>query len=159
MKISTGSWHYRLIRFNKVYPKSNICPYMRSLVWAIIMAMVKLLGVLVVAFLVIGGTIMPLLAICNKFIFEFLPDSWFSKDSISLVLLSIGSGMYFIAALLGALFVSKTGLDKYRDSRAGIEVEPTPPSVFATWWRDFHDKTCTRIEFDTDESFDNDEAW
>lgn len=160
MQVSADSWHYKFLR--KKLPRyrsvpSNLCPYMRLLVWKMFLALVLGCAFAVGTVVLASFTFAPLLAIANL-AFDFLPAAWLvmpeQGQSMPLFLFALMVGM--VAYSIGLVFVAglcfRDAVEKFRHRRYAkmrnaVPTEPKPPSVFSQWLKDVHDKTCTPIEF------------
>ena len=164
MQISTESWHFRFMKNHiswRADIPTNLCPYMLSLVWLLIKRTVALSfrGLLyaLCAFILIS----PWLLLVHNFIVEFIPASWLvytEKDATPFLrLVGIGVVCYALAGIALAIGGAVVGVERYKNSDfvrnrrqkkdASLVLPPKEPSVVAAWWKDFHDKTCTPLEF------------
>ena len=163
MQISTESWHFRFMnkhtRWNRI--PTNLCPYMRSLLWLLIKRTVALSFRGLLYALCACILISPWLLLVHNFIVEFIPASWLvsTEKNASLFLMLVGMGVvcYALAAIVLAFGGAVVGVERYKNSDYArnrrlkkdetLVLPPKEPSVVAAWWKDFHDKTCTPLEF------------
>lgn len=163
MQISTNSWHFRFMNKHTRWKRipTNLCPYMRSLLWLLIKRTVALsfrgLFYALCAFILIS----PWLLLVHNFIVEFIPASWlvYTAKDVTLFLMLVGMGVvcYVLTGIVLAVGGAMVGVERYKNSDfarnrrqkkdASLVLPPKEPSVVAAWWKDFHDKTCTPLEF------------
>lgn len=170
MKVSTDSWHYGIVESRSEYDyvldkkdvPTNLCPYMRRLLWGMIVIALKWVGItagtIVVGFILVAPLVAPLVLLAHSFITPFLPASWLVESEESLtffqLLVTLGFTVYAlaVAAILvwGGIFTIDVVLesDWYNERRKVKLGRPKKqPSVFTQFLRDWHHKTCTPIEF------------
>ena len=153
MIINKSSWHYRLL--NKFAPSpvrwyDNLCSYMRVLIG------VMLLLTFIIPSLLYGmGEIVALVFMGREWFKEIWLEGLYQFGGSLLGihgLLSIIAGgcawVLFCAGLIAA------GIDAIRSKIESKKVKHTiegymmfEESIFKTWWRSFHDKTCPMIEY------------
>lgn len=156
MKISTDSWHYRIVRQRTYNPPSDICRYMRLL--AIECGQIALLyagiGFVVTALLtpaVVALTTGPIVGLG-----DLLPHmlSLFNKPPINLfgALYFLGFLVWCVGIIIGVvagvmwLLIEVT--DKVRDvSYAMRQRPPSERGLFGTWVKSVKEKTCIGLEF------------
>lgn len=130
MKISTKSWHYRLIdRFDFNHPE-NLCAYFWKTVWACVFAAVLALGAVMLAWIVTAP-------IWHLF--------FNAPEGIA------GAGAGIDAAALSialAVLVTERRKREREDQERRGEIKPTrPPSLLRLWLRAKHEKVCPMLEF------------
>ena len=135
MKISTTSWHYRLIQFAEMRVPHNLCPYCRQVLWAALFLF--FVGVIIAfgAFLVVS---IPLHWVWR----------WFQPSAI------IGACLLIIilTTLLIETVKERRRTERYERARKikKGEIPPPKPSLIAEWFRAAHDKVCPWLEFSND---------
>jgi hypothetical protein len=166
MQISKDSWHFRLVAQRsernyytgeKMVP-SNLCPYMRRLMWAMLVNVSKWVGIVLGVTLAASILAAPILHLVHSFIVPFLPAAWLvePKDSTTVFLFMslLGSVIYALAVLVVMFWAGAEtkerveNTDWYRERRtAKLALPPKQPSIFVEWYRNWHDKTCSALEF------------
>lgn len=148
MKVSRGSWHYQLIQRTDGKMHENLCPYVRSVAWAMAKAVVLLgmTGALTAGMLFLAINVFitgPLL------IWQY---GWAA--------LNVGDGPASLAAVFWffAAFIG-TGIGTIQLSRKAQAVTkrivgrvPAPKEgstvgVIRAWLKAKHDKVCPPIDF------------
>lgn len=155
MKVSKTSWHYRFIKrvwFNghDYNIATNLCPYMRQLVYASLKALVlgsMALVTLVLVLICLGsvpvglwhwltyGTL-PLWATDNK---SFWSIAWMFGTVVWGSVLVVGGSALVVSLLEGPFY-------RWMERRRNITKKE--PGLLGSWFKDWHDKTCTPIEFE-----------
>ena len=166
MQISKDSWHYRLVATrseinyfnNERMVPTNLCPYMRRLMWAMLTTTAKWAGIALGAILGAIALAAPILQLVHVYITPFLPAEWLvapeESTTFFLFMALIGTVVYIVA---GAALLLWTGAetkervensDWYRKRQnAKYNLPPKQPSIFVEWYRNWHDKTCSSLEF------------
>lgn len=152
MNISKSSWHYRLIRWLDRWPKSNFCPYVRQIFYALVSVAGISFGISIVALFaaiiltypiaqfwypngVIGGIGFVAYIIIGAVSIKIYREEqfyrqftwwapWFHYD--------------FLKPLKDALPERKEKIYK-------------PPGIFRQWIRATHDKACPVVTFNEEE--------
>lgn len=177
IKFGNDSWHRRFISFmgGRAY-HSNLCPYVRSLVWAILKFTVFVAGGLLGVFLigsilsapfrdgfskeiVILGTILWIM-IC---LFSLVGGFFFAYAKLpkfQFVMRKLGHGIVRVWALITrqkVLTEYDGSLSLYRPFRSKWDKTQHEPSLIGEWFRSVHDKMCPQISFETKDSNDETE--
>jgi len=129
MKVSTNSWHYRLIDWLDFNHCRNLCAYFWQAVLAVVLATVvfPVAGV----FTLVVAT-MPL---WHMFHWNF-----------AITVFAIGAAFIEIIVLL---FLLRTIVkDRHEEEMLAGERESLEPSLAYSWLKAKHDKICPLIEFD-----------
>lgn len=160
--VDKNSWHYNLV-YNLVgrerYIPTNLCPYMRKLMWAMVKAFVKYVVMFMAGVAVVSVVLAPPLYWANHF-FHFLPASWLPADknqiSVFQLLVIIGMAVYTVAtAMFGLVLPGKYVWDNLADYRFRRHLAsenlppppPKPPGLFRTYYNTWKTKTCIQLEF------------
>ena len=136
MNINTNSWHYKLLKYTELRVYDNLCPYVRTVILAILLSIVAtiIMGFLATAALVI------LAAPITSWLIGF--DPWEAGIMMLLWVLAGGGAIGF-----------------YRDRRKWGEsvswdrvvyekdITYKEPSLFRLWLKAQHDKICPRLTF------------
>lgn len=157
MNINVNSWHYRFIRssFNgNVAPATNLCPYVRQLVWASLKAFLVTFVVLLIS----GLAGMWASDLINTFFALGLSPT-------ALIALAIIPGALTVATIVGACGLIGFGIYKvteYYENRKsdkmyeilkakqeGTWVEPEV-GLIRSYLTAKHDKICPKLEFKRD---------
>ena len=129
MVLNKNSWHYKFIDWMQQEHPSNLCPYVRTLLYCI------LAGVSVSLFLTVFAVAAILLLVMYPlFVFGVPPNQ---------IILAAVSGAVW-AGLLYALVTEvlfKKQLDKYKSR------EPQEPNIFVEYNKAKHDKICPQLTF------------
>ncbi len=134
MKVSTKSWHYRVIDLLDFCHPHNLCGYCWMTLWA--------LFVLVVVWPI--GIALATALVTSPFWFWLAPV-------YELSILGICVGLMEAALLLGIL--RAVILDRrYEERRSGTRAKLVikEPSLFYTWIKAKHDKVCPLIQFESE---------
>lgn len=163
MQISRTSWHYKLVDSRR-HPPRNLCPYMRSLFWAIACLLTKGVGITLLAIFAGALAVAPIMALVNWYIIEFLPANWLRMEEeythLFAFAMMIGFVCYTVIVAVLAILAGCEARDRYKHSdwrrkrliaKAAAEDAPReqapPPSVFVEWIKGLHNKTCSSLEF------------
>ena len=129
MKISTDSWHYRLIDWCDFDHPNNLCAYFWKTMFAVIGTPIFFLAVALIV--VVGGAM------------ALLPFWWtFIESPFPLVVLVGLAEIIGLMWLLGQLIQDRREEEIY----SGERERPTP-SLFAEWIRAKHRKICPLLKF------------
>jgi len=155
MKVSKTSWHYKLIKswwIQSQYkePESNLCPYMRQLLCAFIK--VSMIGFILGIFVLfaLATLLAPIAYLVQTYWFALLPASWFAKESALWFGIILGTATYFVLFCRLISMAYEWCNFRFMDRLFGYivkKVDNRKPGVFGQWYKDWHDKTCTPIEF------------
>jgi hypothetical protein len=156
MNITKGSWHYRLARLgadcHPAYMPTNICPYMRAVLFGLLkFVLIGLCGSLVVALFAVAiiGIVTSLiaapLAVIDHF-YHFLPSSWYvpthdSKDSPFIAAAMVGGIFYVVFGVFGIFKLTQKAQRKIKN------LPPKEPGLISMYLKGVHDKTCIGLEY------------
>lgn len=158
MKITRGSWHYRLARLAELSDAddmpTNICPYMRAVVFGFFkFVLLAIAGSFVIALFgtfflgVIASLIAAPVAVAD-FFFHFIPSSWYvaapgsqSADTWFSCAVGLGGLLYIAGGVFGLLKL----ISEAKGRAAGCP--PPEPGLLRTYMQGVHDKTCIGLEY------------
>jgi hypothetical protein len=136
--INEKSWHYRLITFVDLTPRSNLCPYC----WQVIVSIL----LLILGGLIVAGTLFSLGNSIGWIIAGLFHG--FIKPEILAVI-----GTVLISVVTGGFILE--GISRWRQARrvkrnklyeAGL-IPIKEPSLFRLWLKAKHDKICPALTF------------
>ena len=154
LELSTNSWHYRFAtRGTSWGPSSSLCPYMREVMFGLLLTIV----VITITETVLLGNILALAAFVQG-VYGFVGDGtpWFMfVHSLTIALLIVAAILYAINWFIDTR--QEKCRAAYRKARleaeaAGLEYDEwnlsvSTPNIFVEWYRAWHDKVCPRIDF------------
>ena len=145
MKINKSSWHYKLVyTYCDHYVPRNLCPYIRSLVASLLLWALLICGVTAISALMLT----PLVVSVPIDLSVLAMILW---AGLGLVLLKVSEYnlipdyKWNIVVFDITAFLAKV--------KKVLRLEPKPkkikkPSIFATYLKAVHDKTCPVIKFE-----------
>lgn len=157
MKVSTSSWHYKLLSFfndNEYKWKlkngclSN-CQYIRHVLYCL--AGASFLFVLVIAclYLVIQTVILlPLWLIFSPVWLTpglYLVEGWVAT-SLGILMLAVVIGLMFFISCLAKHYKKKKEIKAYELMRKGIAKKVKPDNIVKAYFKAKNEKICTRVE-------------
>lgn len=129
MYINKDSWHYKLVIMVGLWPKKNLCPYMRQIVGA--------------------ACILFLMFIMVLFIALWLSWPILQFFTLSSILFSVLSGFIYLG--LGHFLLSwvkeYTRYKTFWLKPKSPEINEKEARLLTLWLRAKHDKVCPKIEF------------
>lgn len=157
MKISTSSWHYKLLSFfqdNDYLRKlkagglSN-CQYIRHVMYAVLGASFMFMVATVCIYLVIQTLVLlPLWLIFSPVWLTpglYLGSGWVGS-AIAIGLIAIAVGTFFGIVYLVKEYKEKKRNKAFELRRKGIVPEVKPDNIVKSYLKAKNDKICTRVE-------------
>lgn len=144
MKISTNSWHFKLMEtVQDGLPPQDLCGYVRALLFVIIFKIpIVLLSLFVLAVLYLA----PLLVI---------PLAWMGLfKGVIVVVWILGVAMWLVTYLAAREAINEWWMEKrYGEDWRGLpkfqkKYQSYQQGIISKWWQDFKEKTCTMIQFE-----------
>jgi len=131
MKVSSKTWHYKLINFYDFNTARNLCQYMRQLVGASVISIFMAFFILTVFLIFLSPYIYMLTGL-------FEPTTY-----------TAGIVLNAFAGWLGYKYLKEE--TKVLDGMPDIELTTKhidTDGIFTTWIKNMHDKVCILIEFE-----------
>ena len=135
MKVSTKSWHYRVIDILDFCHPYNLCGYCWMTLWS----------------LFIVAVVWPLAVVMGAFLVTMPIWHMFVNQDIAVTLIA---GVIATVEIIALLFILRAIVsDRHAEEiYAGERDRPEPrePSLFYAWIKAQHDKVCPLIRFESE---------